>query len=281
MSKIALVTGGSHNIGQGIAQVLAEKGYDVALNYHKRLEGAQQTQAAVEALGRKCWIYQANLEEPDGPEKLVNQVRRDAGRLDLMVCNAGIDSRVSILELTAEWLDRHYTNNYRNYLLCAGAAARHMVHDGIAGNIVFITSTRGEMAYPDDVAYSGLKAGITRACKSLALELSQYGIRVNCVAPGATWVHRPDREIPKIPFVNQSIPLKRTGTPRDIGEAVAFLASDAAGYITGTSLRVDGGLILPGLLEGYEAIPWVHQEWLDETRQRGMEWLEKSMQEDD
>lgn len=276
MSKTALVTGGSHNIGQGIAIVLAEKGYDVAITYNTRLEGAMETKKAVEALGRRCFVYQASLNEIDVPAKTVNRAHKDLGHIDLMVCNAGRDSRVSILAVTEADLRFLYESNYRNYILCASAAARHMVNDKIAGSIIFITSTRGEQAYPDDFVYGSFKAAIKRACESIALELSAYNIRVNCVAPGATWPESPEYDPNKIPFIRDSIPLHRSGTARDNGEAVAFLASDEAGYITGVSLRVDGGLILPGMMEGYEPIPWVRKKWLDATREKGMELLKES-----
>lgn len=281
MSKTALVTGGSHNIGQGIAIVLAEKGYDVAITYNKRMEGALETKRQIEALGRKCFVYQASLNEVDVPEKTVNQAHKDLGHLDLMVCNAGRDSRVSILTVTEADLRFLYESNYRNYILCASAAARHMVKDGIAGSIIFITSTRAEQAYPDDFIYGGFKAAIKRACESLALELSAYNIRVNCVAPGATWPADSGRNPNEIPFIRDSIPLHRSGTARDNGEAVAYLASDAASYITGVSLRVDGGLILPGLLEGHDPIPWVRKEWLMKNREKAMEMLEVSTEEGD
>jgi len=281
MSKTALVTGGSHNIGQGIAIVLAEKGYDVAITYNKRKDGALETKAQVEALGRKCFVYQASLNEVDVPEKTVNRAHKDLGHLDLMVCNAGRDSRVSILSVTEADLRFLYESNYRNYVLCASAAARHMVRDNIAGSIIFITSTRAEQAYPDDFVYGGFKAAIKRACESMALELSAYNIRVNCVAPGATWPSDGRFDPNKIPFIHDSIPLHRSGTARDNGEAVAYLASDAASYITGISLRVDGGLILPGLLQGHDPIPWVHKDWLDKTRDDAMKMLEKSMKEDE
>ena len=188
MNKTALITGGSHNIGQGIAIVLAEHGYDVAITYNSRKEGAIETQQEIEKLGRKCFIYQASLEKAEVPQQIVDQAHKDLGRLDLMVCNAGNGGfRGSILTITPENVDEVYTVNFRNYMLCAGAAARHMVADKIEGNIIFITSSRAEMAYPDDYLYGGFKACVKRATESMALDLSSYNIRVNCVAPGATW----------------------------------------------------------------------------------------------
>lgn len=254
MAKTALVTGGSSNVGQGIAIVLAQKGYDVAITYRSRLEGALYTKKTIEELGRKCFVYQANLEDPGAPEQVVNQAHEELGHLDLMVCNAAMDLRSSILTVTQELLERYYRVNYLGYTLCCAAAARHMVNDGTEGSIIFITSTRGESAHPDGFVYGSFKAAIKRACESIALELSAYNIRVNCVAPGAIWDYGKKGDFANIPFVKESIPLHRSGTAQEVGECVAFLASDAAAYITGTTLRMDGGLVLP--LPTGSAVRW-------------------------
>lgn len=275
MSKTAVVTGGSHNIGQGIAIVLAEHGYDVAITYNNRKEGALETQAEIEKLGRKCFIYQASLQHAEVPQQIMDQAHEDLGHIDLLVCNAGNGGfRGSVLTVTPERIDEVYTVNFRNYILCAGAAARYMVADKIEGNIIFITSSRAEMAYPDDYLYGGLKAAVKRAVESMALDLSAYNIRVNCVAPGATWQIKPGMEDRLTsPFVKESIPLHRVGTARENGEAVAFLASENASYITGETLRVDGGLILPGMLEGHDKIPWVREEWKQQVYEEAMQMV--------
>lgn len=133
-------------------------------------------------------------------------------------------------------------------------AARYMVKNKVRGSLINITSSRGERAYAGDFLYGGLKAGLNRAIQSIALDLAPYGIRVNNVAPGAVRV-RDKQELVnqgKIDFwddLGKKIPLERCGMPEDIGEAVAFLASEKASYITGTTLRIDGGLILPGMPE--------------------------------
>jgi len=272
--KCALVTGGSSNIGQGIALVLAEYGYDLGITYANNQKGAEDTQKQVEALGRRCFIYEAHLEQPDGPEKAVNHAYTDLGRLDVMVCNAGRDMRSGVLTMTADEMDFLYSSTLRNYLLCAGAAARHMVNDGTEGSIIMITSVRGRLPHPDDFYYGALKAAMERACKSMALDLSAYNIRVNCVAPGAVWKVNKEGKPPVSPFLKESVPLHRTGRPRDVGEAVAFLAGDRSAYITGTTLLVDGGLSLPGLWEQYEAIPWKSPMWTPRQYKKSMEMLQ-------
>ena len=273
--KCAMVTGGSRHIGRGIAAALAKRGFDIALTYATSPEGANETKAQVEALGRRCFVYEAHLEAPEAPEAAVNRARADLGRLDVMVCNAGKDARHSVLTVTAEDLDYLYANNIRNYFLCAGAAARVMVKDKTAGSIIMITSVRANLAHPDDFYYGGLKAAMERACKSMALDLCAYDIRVNCIAPGAIW--KPDKEgnYPETPFLRESIPLHRTGYIEDIGEAAAFLAGEGAAYITGTTLLVDGGLSLPGLWEQHGAIPWDSPHRRQKTREKAMEMLER------
>lgn len=246
-TKTALVTGGSSGIGQGIAEVLAEEGYDIAITYGKNTDGAEDTKRMIGALGRRCFAYQAFLQEPDAPERTVKKVIADLGRLDLLVNNAGRSTRESVLTCTAEQLDYIYDLDYRAYILAAGAAARHMVLKGIKGSIIFITSSRAERAYPNDLLYGGMKAALKRSCESIAMELAPFGIRVNCVAPGATAVREDGGRWQDCLGVR--IPAGRLGTPRENGYAIAFLASDKASYITGVTLRLDGGLILPGMPE--------------------------------
>ncbi len=282
MSKKALVTGGSHNIGQGIAVVLAEKGYDVAITYRSRADGAEETRKAVEALGRKCYVFQAELSQEDAPQRVVDQAYDALDGLDLTVCNAANPSgRGSILSATPEFINNLFALNFRNYLLTASASSRYMVRDGVPGVILFITSSRARRAYPDDYLYGGFKAGIERACESMAIDLCRYGIRVNCVAPGCIWMRDggcPDPE--EYPFLKNGIPLHRSGTAREVGEAVAYLASEEAGYITGISLRVDGGLILPGMREGKEPNAlWYDSNWQDKVRAEAMEMLENHRKE--
>jgi NAD(P)-dependent dehydrogenase (short-subunit alcohol dehydrogenase family) len=274
--KCAMVTGGSRHIGQGIAIVLAEYGYDVAITYATSPDGAKETQKQIEKLGRRCFIYEAHLEKAEVPEKVINQARADLGGLDVMVCNAGKDTRNSVLTATAEDLDHLYANNLRNYFLCVGAAARHMVSDKTEGSIIMITSVRGQLPHYDDFLYGGIKAAMDRACKSMALDLSAHNIRVNCIAPGAVWKPDKDGNYPDTPFLRESIPLHRSGYTRDIGEAAAFLAGERSAYITGTTLLVDGGLALPGLWERYEAVPWKSKDWTPRNYQKAMDMLEKS-----
>ncbi|MCL2404486.1 MAG: SDR family oxidoreductase [Defluviitaleaceae bacterium] len=272
MTPCAFITGGSRNIGQGIAITLAKHGYDIAITYAEGKEGAESTKKQVEAHGRRCFIYEAHLQNPHEPEQVITQAHKDMGRLDVLVANAGRERRGSVLTFTAEDYDFLYANTIRNYLLCVGAAARLMVRDKTQGSIIMVTSVRANLAHPDDFLYGGFKAAMERACKSMALDLSEFGIRVNCLAPGAIWP--PDRNRQDTPFVKESIPLSRVGTAADCGEAVAYLAGPQSSYVTGTTLLVDGGLALPGMLERYEATEWKTQKWSETRYNKAMEMLE-------
>lgn len=177
-----------------------------------------------------------------------------------MVNNAGVTVFENIFDMTEETLDFLISLDFKNYLLMTREAARYMAKRRIKGNIINITSSRGERAYPGDAIYGGLKAGLNRAIQSIALDMAPYGIRINNVAPGAICI-RTKEEIENDPELNKKvpmdfwdklgnrIPMQRSGTPADIAEAVVWLASEKASYITGTTLRVDGGLILPGMPE--------------------------------
>lgn len=263
--KKAIVTGGSRGIGRGIAYKLAEAGYDIAINYSTASEAALEVKKNIEDIfGRRCFVYQASLEKRDAGQPFIRQAAKDLGGLDLLVNNAGVTLEGSILDMEIDKIDYLINLNFRTYLLNMQTAARYMIKRGIKGNIVNITSSRGERAYPEDSIYGGIKAALNRAIQSAALDLAPLGIRVNNIAPGAIQVRTPseileliaEAEIGEIdtsgdPFkeLGDRIPLARIGQPSDIGDAVIFLASDKASYITGTTLRIDGGLILAGMPE--------------------------------
>jgi glucose 1-dehydrogenase len=247
--KCALVTGGSRGIGRGIALVLAEEGYDLAITYATALEEARETAAAIEALGRRCLVYQAELQRQEVPEPVTAKAIEELGRLDVLVNNAGQTKFGSMFSAEGELMDFVYGLDFRAPVLCAKRAALHMRERGIRGSIVNITSTRAFRSYPEDAVYGAMKAALTRAAESMATELAPHGIRMNCVAPGATKVRGTFSEDELRQSFGPKIPLGRFGTPREIGYAVAWLCSEQASYITGATIRVDGGLILPGMPE--------------------------------
>jgi NAD(P)-dependent dehydrogenase (short-subunit alcohol dehydrogenase family) len=249
LGKAALITGGSRGIGHATALALAREGFDIAFTYNTCAEAAGETVDEIKALGRRCFCYQALMQEKDAPAAVTGRAIADLGRLDVLVTVAGITEFYYLTELTAERIDDLYTCNYRAPLLCASAAAKHMIERGIAGNIVHIASTHAYMAYEKDQVYGGLKSAVVRSTESEALELSRYGIRVNCVAPGMTSVRGPDTLENLQREWGKKVALGRWGKAGEIADAIAFLVSDKASYITGVTIKVDGGFSLPGMPE--------------------------------
>jgi NAD(P)-dependent dehydrogenase (short-subunit alcohol dehydrogenase family) len=249
MAKNAFITGGSRGIGAGIVQVLSESGYDVAFTYNEMAEAAEALKKEVEARGRRCFYYQASLQNADVPQKVTEQAVKDLGGIDLLVCNAGLTRHNDLLNLDPALIEFLFGLNFRSYLLCSKVAANDMVARGVKGNIIFITSTRGIRAYPEDALYGGFKAALNRAAESIALSLAKHHIRVNCVAPGATAVRGNYSPEELTAGFAPHIPLGRRGTPREVGYLVRYIASDEADYMTGDTIKLDGGLILPGMPE--------------------------------
>lgn len=276
MSKKALVTGGSRGIGKGIALALADVGCDVAISYMGNEEAAVSVARLIQEKGQACHYYQASLDKPGEGEKLFEKAVQALGGLDLLVNNAGQTICEPIYGITEENLDHLINLDFRTFVLMMRNATKYMVDNGIKGNVINITSSRGERAYPECGVYCGLKAALNHAVAAFALDVSGYGIRINNVAPGATRVRTKDELFAmkqgdktdyfwKEEFADKSkpigsdfwdelgeaIPLGRSGLPEDIANAVVFLASEKASYITGITLRVDGGLIIPGMPEGF------------------------------
>jgi len=250
-AKTAFITGGSRGIGRGIVRVLSSAGYDVAFTYSSSLDEAETLRAEVQAKGRRCFFYQASLERPDVAEAVTAKAIEDLEGIDLLVCNAGMTIFNDLLGLDGSMIDFLYNLNYRAYMLCAKVAANDMVSRSEKGNIIFIASTRGIRAYPNDAIYGGLKAALIRSVESMALDMAPHGIRVNCVAPGATAVRGGFSmdELSIGPAYVKKIPLGRKGSPDECGHLVRFIASDEAAYMTGNTIKLDGGLILPGIPE--------------------------------
>ena len=272
--KVALVTGASSGIGMGIALELADKGYDIAFSYRNNEEGARSVKAQIEEKGAACRMYRVNMEDGHAVVALVDGAHADFGRIDAVVCNAARDRRFSILNATARDLNGMAAQLYTGQMLCAGAAARWMIRDGIRGSILFITSVHGQMATTTDFCYGGMKAAVERSAKSLALELSPYRIRVNCIAPGAINVHHGDDTKRKYPYSGM-VPLGRHGEEADIAEAALFLLGDGASYITGETLRIDGGFALPGVPEGWAQAYPVETGFVENSYRIMMEREEK------
>jgi glucose 1-dehydrogenase len=222
--KIAVITGAASGIGRGTAIRFAEEGADLALADVQE-QGLAETAAEVRSLGRAAVT--------------------ELGGLDIVMANAGVGSGGLFLEMTDEQYDRVMDTNLRGVYLCCQAAARIMVERGTPGAIINTASTYAEVTAPRSSIYSASKGGVRMLTKTLAVELGQYGIRVNCIGPG--WIRtgmNPLTDEQRLARILPGVPLGRVGTPRDVAGAALFLASDDAAYVTGTILFVDGGWIL-------------------------------------
>ncbi len=241
-SKAALVTGASKGIGKGIALELGRCGCDVAVNYHADRAGAECTAAEIRALGRQAVVLQADVANAADCARLFEQTWKAFARLDILVNNAGTQVWKPLLDLEeAEW-DRVIATNLKGCFLCTQLAARRMKEHG-GGRIVNIGSGCNKAPFPNLAAYTASKGGIEMFTKAAAIELGAYGITVNCVAPGAIEIERTRAESADYAGTWGSLtPLGRIGQPLDVARAVAFFASQAADFVTGQTLFVDGGL---------------------------------------
>lgn len=261
--KKAIVTGGSRGIGSGIIACLAKAGYDVATNYRTAREEAEALARQIEGdYGTRCYVFGADLSERDAVHRLLRDATAALGGLDLWVNNAASTQAIGgLLNFSTESFDYLMNLNFRSYFLGIQAAARYMAERRTKGSIINITSIRSDIAYPTDGVYGGIKAAVRRATESFALDLAPFGIRVNCVAPGAIRTRNFDavgvteyerRKETEYTWLSEKIPLGRMGMPEDIGNMVVFLASQQADYITGASVLVDGGLILGSMPEAID-----------------------------
>lgn len=241
-SKSVLVTGSSKGVGKGIALELARQGWDVAVNYQADAQGAEATVAEIQAMGRQAMAVQANVGVAAEVDRMFGAVLERFPNLRALVNNAGVQTWKPLLELEeAEW-DRVIDTNLKGCFLCTQRAGRHMKDHG-GGRIVNIGSGCNKVPFPNLVNYTASKGGIEMFTKSAAVELGKFGITVNCVAPGAIEIERTRHEAGDYAATWSAVtPLGRVGKPLDVARAVAFLAGEAADFITGQTIWVDGGL---------------------------------------
>lgn len=246
VQRVALVTGASKGVGRGIAIGLARRGWDVAINYHGDHRGAEETAQSVTALGRRSWCFRADVGYADQVDAMFAALTREAGSIYTLVNNAGVQTWSSLLDLQEKDFDKTLRTNLKGTFLCTQRAARMM--RGRGGAIINIGSGANKRPFPNLVDYGASKGAIERLTRVSAVELGPHGIRVNCVAPGAIEIERTKDEAPNYAGTWAPItPLRRVGNPHDVAQAVAFLASDDADFITGQTLYVDGGLFTQGV----------------------------------
>jgi 3-oxoacyl-[acyl-carrier protein] reductase len=243
--KTAIVTGagrGGRGIGRGIALALAEAGADVLITARTNVADAEAVAEAVRALGRKGVAATCDVSDAASVEALFETAKAELGRIDILVNNAGITRDTLLLRMSEGDWDAVIDANLKGTFLCTRAASKIMLKQR-SGRIVNITSVMGQVGNPGQANYSASKAGIIGFTRTVARELGSRGITVNAVAPGFIESQMTDAISEEARTgVLSKVPLGRLGTPEDVGAAVAFLASDAAGYITGQVLTVDGGM---------------------------------------
>jgi NAD(P)-dependent dehydrogenase (short-subunit alcohol dehydrogenase family) len=244
MGKIAVVTGASRGIGRGIAEVLAEEGSDIAVNYVSNRAEAEDTARLVRDKGRRAIIVRGDVSKRAEVESVFERTWTELGPADILVNNAGIETIVPFLELTDEQWTNLVDINLRGPWLCSQVFCRRVIGESRKASIVHIGSIQAAKVLPGRTHYAPTKLGLEALTRNMSAEVASHGIRVNCVHPGyietdmTMWI----RDVPGArETVLGQISLARSGECREIGKAVAFFASEEASYITGQSIHADGG----------------------------------------
>ena len=240
--RVVLVTGAQQGIGEAMAIAFAAAGHDVAVNWLDNAAAAEAVAERVRGLGRRALTVRADVARLEQITGMVKTTLDGLGRLDVLVNNAGVFPRVPFLDMTeADW-DLVVDINLKGSAFCAQAAARAMVAAGRGGSIINLSS-RSLAGSVLGVHYSATKAGVVGLTRAMALALAPHGIRVNAIAPGLTDTAQPryGNTEAELQDMARAVPLGRMGTPADIAALGVFLASDAAGYITGQVHHINGG----------------------------------------
>jgi glucose 1-dehydrogenase len=246
-NKVAIVTGGSLGIGAGIVRRLAAEGAAVTLDYHVHSAAADAIADEVKQRGGKALVVQADVSQVQDLQKLIEQTVAAFGRLDLMVNNAGIEKPQPFADVSPDDFDRQIGVDLRGPFFGTQLAVKQMIAQGGGGCIINISSVHEDLPMPGNVVYCMAKGGLRMFTRTLANALAEHKIRIVNIGPGAiaTPINKETQEDPqRRDALLAEIPLKRIGQPEDVAAAVAWLASDDASYITGTTLFVDGGLMV-------------------------------------
>ncbi len=245
--NVALVTGSGRGIGRAIALSFAENGANVVVNCYANESQGMGVAKEIEKLGRRSIFVKADVGNTEQVSEMMRQAIKAFGRIDILVNNAGVnvepEGRVPIQDFRETDWDRIINVDLKGVFLCSKAAAQQMIKQG-GGKIINISSIAGVMPLQRQCAFVAAKAGVINFTRAIALELAQYNIRVNAIAPGSMenvrWYHDPNQKM-IADSVLAHIPLKRPGKFEEIANVALFLASDNSSYITGTTIIVDGG----------------------------------------
>jgi len=250
--KVAIVTGGNSGIGKAIVLALAGAGADVVIDYVCDPEATEELEQQVVALGDKATGVEADVSKVGDLQRLIQTAVESCGRVDVMVNNAGIETRTSVLDTTEDQYAKVLDINLKSAFFGTQLAATQMIAQGGGGRIINVTSVHEDWPMPGNTPYCLSKGGMRMLTRTAGVELAPHGITVVGVGPGAvdTPINKETVADPaKLKTLDAAIPLGRLAEPSEIADVVAFLASDAAGYITATTVFVDGGIMQssPGL----------------------------------
>jgi len=245
--KVALVTGASSGIGRATAEALAASGAGVAINFHRNEAGAEAARAQIAGGGGRAIIVQGDVTQASEVQSLVEQTVAEFGAIDILVNNAGsLVERLKILELTEERWDEVINLNLKSAFLCCRAIAASMM-ERKAGAVINVSSIAGRNGGAlGSIHYSTAKGGLITFTKGLAKELAPFGVRVNAVSPGVidTRYHEQFSTPEMMKTYAGMIPLGRVGTPAEVAKVICFLASDAASYLAGETIEINGGMFM-------------------------------------
>jgi len=245
--RVALVTGSSSGIGRAAAEALAANGARVAINFHHNEAGAEAARSEIVGVGGKAIVVQADVTQASEVQQLVEHTVSEFGPIDILVNNAGsLIERLKILELTEERWDEVIDLNLKSAFLCSKAVAGSMM-ERKTGAIINVSSIAGRNGGAlGSIHYSAAKGGVITFTKGLAKELAPFGVRVNAISPGV--IDTPYHEQFSSPEMMKTyagmIPLGRVGTPAEVGKVICFLASDAASYLAGETIEINGGMFM-------------------------------------
>ncbi|MDW7659072.1 MAG: SDR family oxidoreductase [Bacillota bacterium] len=246
-AKCALITGSSSGIGKAIALKLANDGYDIGINYAHNKNAAQSVVTEVRNIGVAADIFQVDIGNIPELKDLFHAFLNVFGKIDLLVNNAGITRCRPFIDVNEELFDELCNTNFKSHYFLTQFAARNMIENKIHGNIINITSIHQQTAMPETSVYGSFKSAFAKFTHHAAVELAPYGIRVNAVAPGAINTSNDVNE--RAQYLASRVPMGRLGLPDEIASVVSFLVSDAASYINGANILVDGGILLPSYVD--------------------------------
>ena len=250
--KVAIVTGGNSGIGKAVTLALAEAGANVVIDYVADENATEELEKQVAALGDKALGVDADVSKVADLQMLVDRTVKELGRLDVMVNNAGVETRTSVLDTTEAQYEKVMEINLKSAFFGTQLAAKQMIAQGSGGRIINISSVHEDWPMPGNAAYCLSKGGMRMLTRQAGIELGPYNIRVVGVGPGAvaTPINTSTMADPgKMKVLDTAIPLGRMADPSEIGAVVAFIAGDGGSYLNGTTVFADGGLMhcSPGL----------------------------------